>query len=210
MSFIKIFITAIGTDSGKTLIAAILTEALKADYWKPIQAGYPRDAETVKGLVSNSVSKFHTERHLLMYPMSPHAAAEKENIQIRLHDFELPTPNNHLIVEGAGGMLVPINDEHFVIDLVDALSLPMVLVSNLYLGSINHTLLSIQEIKRRGLNCKGIIFNGEANEASEKIILKHSPFPLLFRVPRFEKINAEVVAEFASEIRPSLENLLLK
>jgi dethiobiotin synthetase len=210
MKSIKIFVTAIGTDSGKTLTSAILTEALKSDYWKPIQAGFPRDAETVKSLVTNPISQFHTERHLLMHPMSPHAAAAKENIQIKLSDFELPNTPNHLIVEGAGGILVPIDNENFLIDLAQTLSIPMILVSNLYLGSINHTLLSIQEIKRRGLDCKGIIFNGEPNEASESIIVKHSPYPVLFRIPKFGEVNAKIISEFASEIRKKLIDSLLK
>jgi dethiobiotin synthetase len=201
MTPFKVFITAIGTDSGKTLTSAILTEILQADYWKPIQAGFPRDTETVRNLVSNSTSKYHTERHLLLHPMSPHAAAAKENIQLKLGDFELPNTNNHLIVEGAGGVLVPINEEHFVIDIAQKLSLPIILVSNLYLGSINHTLLSIQEIKKRGMECKGIIFNGEPNEASENIILKHSPYPFLFRIPRFKEVNSKVIAEFSLNIR---------
>lgn len=200
----QLFVTAIGTDCGKTLVSAILTQALQADYWKPIQAGLPRDTETVQSLVSNASSVFYTERHLLLNPMSPHAAAAKENIHIHLNDFELPTKDKPLVVEGAGGILVPINDEHFVIDIATRLSLPIVLVANLYLGSINHTLLSIQELKRRNLPCIGIIFNGQANESSQTIIQKHSPFPILFHVPLLPVVNKTVVEKIAFELRCKL------
>lgn len=201
----QLFVTAIGTDSGKTLVSAILTQALKADYWKPIQAGLPRDTETVKSLVSNPTSMFYTERHLLLHPISPHAAAEKENIRIHLHDFELPTTSRPLVVEGAGGILVPINEEHFIIDLAEYLALPIILVANLYLGSINHTLLSIQELNRRKLNCVGIIFNGHANESSQDIIQKHSPFPVLFHVPFLPTVHASTIAQLAAKFGTTLK-----
>ena len=171
------FISAIGTDSGKTLISAILVEALKAHYWKPIQAGLPKDIDQVEKLVSNKESIFLKERFCLASPMSPHAAAKIDNVEIKLSDFELPkeSKNKNLIVEGAGGLFVPINyskngKADYVIDVIEKLQLPLILVCNLYLGSINHSMLSLEAIKNRNIKLKGIIFNGKSNSDSEQII----------------------------------------
>ena len=143
----KLFVTGIGTEVGKTVIAAILTEKLKADYWKPVQAGDLDDSDTMKvrALVSNSVSVFHEEGFRLNHPMSPHAAAERDGVEIGLEDFEMPQTENHLVIEGAGGLMVPLNDQDCVIDLIEGSGTEVVLVSRNYLGSINHTLLSIED-----------------------------------------------------------------
>jgi len=148
------FVTAIGTDSGKTLMSAILCKALQADYWKPVQAGYPTDSEWVKSLLRDTDSKIHRETYVFKTPASPHAAAALENVTISLNDFAVPDHRRDLIIEGAGGCLVPLNDRDFVIDLANRFSAEVVLVSNLYLGSINHTLLSWEAIKRRSLPIK--------------------------------------------------------
>ncbi|MFY7788182.1 MAG: ATP-dependent dethiobiotin synthetase BioD, partial [Thermoflexibacteraceae bacterium] len=110
------FVTAIGTDSGKTFVSAILTEALQATYWKPIQSGLPRDTEKVQSLVSPHLT-FLPEKYLLTQPLSPHAAAAIDGVQIAINTIQIPPNTGNLIVEGAGGILVPINQEHFVIDL---------------------------------------------------------------------------------------------
>lgn len=199
----KIFITAIGTDCGKTLASAIVTEALKADYWKPIQAGLPRDADTVRSLISNPLSKIHPEAYLLKTPESPHAAAKKEGINISLGDLKLPTTSNNLVIEGAGGMLVPINQRNYVIDIASVYNLNIILVANIYLGSINHTLLTVEELKRRQLNVLGIIFNGE-NPDSEKIILEKSKYPLLLKIQREHEITPEIVLKYAAAFRKDL------
>lgn len=198
----KLFITAIGTDSGKTLVSAIFTEALQADYCKPIQAGFPRDTETVMSLVSNSKSAFFSETYLLGSPMSPHAAARIDGVHIEPWLIQLPQSENpHLVMEGAGGMLVPLNDEDFVIDLPARLGLPVVLVANLYLGSINHTLLSVNELKRRNMDVLGIIFNGHANPESERIILHHSGYRCLLRIPQLPVVDRRVVRQYAALLR---------
>ncbi|HEY0769358.1 MAG TPA: dethiobiotin synthase, partial [Sphingobacteriaceae bacterium] len=171
------FVTGIDTDSGKTLVSAILCEALHADYWKPIQAGLPRDSETVKNLLTNKQTIIHPERHLLQTPASPHAAAKIDNVSIKLNDFQLPKTQNNLIIEGAGGCLVPINDTHFVVDLISRLNIDVILVADLYLGSINHTLLTVEALKHRSLRIRGIIFNGQSNPESERIILAHTKIP---------------------------------
>ncbi|RKQ51678.1 dethiobiotin synthetase [Roseivirga pacifica] len=194
------FVTAIGTESGKTLISAILTEALKADYWKPIQAGEPGDTERVQELVSNPITKFHPETHRLKLPASPHAAAKYEHKAIALDDFILPETNNDVIVEGAGGVLVPLNDHDFVIDIAKELNCEVVLVANLYLGSINHTLLTVDYLKRNDIPVKGIIFNGEGNEESERIIEKHSGYKVLLRLPKLSLVNQNIIQYWADEL----------
>lgn len=201
------FVTAIGTDSGKTVLSAILTEALQADYWKPIQAGLEeRDTNTVSDLISNTKTTFFPEAYALNTPMSPHAAADIDKVTIELDKIVLPKTDNNLVIEGAGGILVPLNDNDFVIDLVEQFPCEIVLVANLYLGSINHTLLSINELKRRNLKVKGIIFNGETNPSSEEFILKYSNYPCLLRVKQEEKITQKTILEYAKELVESLKD----
>jgi len=199
------FVTAIGTDSGKTFFSAILCEALKADYWKPIQAGLPRDAETVRSLLSNSVSKIQAETFLLKTPASPHAAAKLDGVKIELENFKLPETKNNLVIEGAGGCMVPINDEDYVIALAKKFDVEIILVSNLYLGSINHTLLTAYYLKSQKLKVKGIVFNGPANAESENIILKHTGFQCLLRIEQESKIDKDIVAKYATLLSEKLQ-----
>ena len=194
------FVTATDTDSGKTLVSAILAEALKADYWKPIQAGFPTDTDTIRELLSNTTSELHKETHLLKMPASPHAAAKYEGLNIQLEDFVLPQTQNDLIIEGAGGVLVPLNDQDFVIDIARQWNTPVILVSNLYLGSINHTLLTVNYLQKKAIPVKGIIFNGEANEESERIIERHSGYSVLLRLPKLSLVNRTVIQYWATEL----------
>ena len=168
----RIFVTGIGTDVGKTVVSAILTEALEADYWKPIQAGDLDNSDSIKvqNLISNEKTVIHTEVIKLNSPMSPHAAAQIDNLEIKLSDFKLPETNNNLIVEGAGGLMVPLNDNDLIIDLIEVLDVEVVLVSQNYLGSINHTILSLDALKNRGIKVLGVIFNGVENTETEKYI----------------------------------------
>ena len=197
------FITAIGTDSGKTLVSAILCKALQADYWKPVQAGFPRDADTVKSLVPECI--IHPETYLLNTPASPHASAKIDGVEIDLEKFSLPKTNNALIVEGAGGCLVPLNDKDFVIDIPQRLNLPIILVSNLYLGSINHTLLTINLLKQRNLTVVGIIFNGKSNPESERIILKHSDYKTIWHIKEEQEITQTKISEYAEKLKSKLQ-----
>jgi dethiobiotin synthetase len=192
------FVTAIGTDSGKTLASAILCEALQADYWKPIQAGLPKDSDTVKGLLSNTTTIIHKEAYLLNTPASPHAAAKIDSVHINLGGIVAPPASTRpLIIEGAGGCLVPINDTDFVIDIAVHLNTPIILVSNLYLGSINHTLLTVKLLQQKNLTVKGIIFNGPPNAESERIILLHSGYKCLLQIQPEPIINKEAVKKYA-------------
>jgi dethiobiotin synthetase len=195
------FVTAIGTDSGKTFFSAILCEALKADYWKPVQAGIPRDTDTVKSLISNADTKFHNETYLLNRPASPHAAAKRADVTIDLKKFVVPSVDTNLVIEGAGGCLVPLNDIDFVIDLAKRFKAQVILVSNLYLGSINHTLLSADYLKKNKFDVKGIVFNGPSNPDSEEIILKHTGFHCLLRINQEQAVTKEAVRKYAAQLK---------
>lgn len=199
----KYFVTAIDTDSGKTVISAIITEMLKADYWKPVQSGYPRDTDTVESLVSNDSTVFHPEGFLLNTPASPHASAKIDGVNISLEDFRLPSTEKDLVIEGAGGCLVPINDEDVVADLIALFKAEVVLVSNLYLGSINHTLLTASYLAEKGYTVKGIIFNGEANEESQRIILKRTGLKELLHVKKEESVDKGMIRRYAKQLEQS-------
>lgn len=187
------FVTAIGTDSGKTLISAMLVEGLGADYWKPVQAGAPHDTDQVKALVSRNDITFHHEQYVLHTPASPHAAAAIDRVTISLDAFSLPSTPKSIIIEGAGGALVPLNDQDMVIDIAQRLGTEVILISNLYLGSINHTLLTFQELKRRGLSITGIIFNGPKNPESQRIILHHTNLRCLGHIPPLSEVTPEII-----------------
>lgn len=197
----KYFVSAIGTDSGKTLVSAIICQAFGADYWKPVQCGFPRDLETVRGLVQDTRCNFYEEQYLLKTPASPHAAAKIDKIKLSVGYFQLPSTKNNLVIEGAGGLLVPLNDEENIVDLITHFEAEVVLVADLYLGSINHTLMSCEVLQSRKLKVKGIIFNGPENKESETIILKRSGFTNLLNIPREEAINPGVVDRYANELR---------
>ncbi|MEO6168614.1 MAG: dethiobiotin synthase [Chitinophagales bacterium] len=197
----RIFITGIGTDIGKTLAATILVEALHADYWKPVQAGSLNDTDSdfVQRMISNEVSVIHPESFRLTEPMSPHAAAKIDGVKIRLRDFHLPHTNNTLIIEGAGGILVPLNEKLLVIDLIEKLDADVIIVIRNYLGSINHSLLTIEAAKSRKLKIAGLIINGEPNKASEEIILRHSNLPLLGRIFTETEITQAIISKYSEQ-----------
>jgi dethiobiotin synthetase len=195
------FVTAIDTDSGKTLASAIVCEALEADYWKPVQAGLPRDSETVKNLVSNTRTTVHPETYLLKTPASPHASAKRDGVVINISDLKLPEASQDLIIEGAGGCLVPLNDQDLVIDLISRFNAEVILVADLYLGSINHTLLTIEALRNRQLPIRGIIFNGESNIESERVILLRSGLRCLLRIDRERHIHPGIVKQYAKVLK---------
>jgi len=198
----RIFITGNGTDIGKTVVSAIITEALNADYWKPVQSGELHNTDTmkVKQLVSNSKTVFHAERFRLQQPLSPHAAAEIDGVEIHLNDFLLPKTDNHLIIEGAGGLMVPLNSQLLIADLIKHFDASVILVSRNYLGSINHTLLTIQELRRRNIPIIGIVFNGEHTPQTENFIQQFTQLPILFRVDMESMINQQTILKYANEI----------
>lgn len=198
-----IVVAGIGTGIGKTFIATILTEAFEADYWKPVQAGGLdfTDTDFVKQHISNTKTVFHPEAYRLSAPMSPHAAAKIDGIEISLEKLSIPETKNTIVMEPAGGLMVPLNDKQLNIDLIKQWDLPVVLVSQIYLGSINHTLLSVEVLKTRSINLLGIIFNGERNPYSEEFILNYTGVKRLGRVNKEVTIDKIVIKKYASEFR---------
>ncbi|TRW22865.1 dethiobiotin synthase [Flavobacterium zepuense] len=204
----KLFITGIGTDVGKTIAAAIVTQALEADYWKPIQAGGLQDSDShkVKKYVSNNKTVFHPNSYALNTPASPHLAAELDGVTINISQITEPETNNHLVIEGAGGVFVPLNAEDTIIDLIRP-DYKVIVVSRHYLGSINHTLLTINALQQRNIAIAGIIFNGDAMPSTEDIILNKTGLTLIGRIENEPYFDANVIAQYADEFRGNLLNL---
>ena len=205
-----IAVAGIGTGVGKTFVAAILTEALQADYWKPVQAGNLdfTDTDFVRQHTSNKKSFFHPEAYRLSQPMSPHAAAKIDGIQIALDKLSIPSSSKTIVIELAGGLMVPLNDSYLNIDLLKQWKLPVVLVSQNYLGSINHTLLSIEVLKQHGILLTGIIFNGERNAATEDFILTYTGINCMAGINNENEVNKETIKRYAEEFRNKLNQFL--
>jgi dethiobiotin synthetase len=202
----KLFITGISTDVGKTIASAILVEALQADYWKPIQAGDldNSDSHKIKKYVSNDKTVIHENSYKLNTPASPHFAAERDGITIDIKHIIEPKTDNHIVIEGAGGVYVPLNDTDCVIDLIKE-DYKVVVVSRHYLGSINHTLLTIEALKNRKISIAGIIFSGDENNATESIILSKTGIKCIGRIEQEPYFDQNVIREYADLFR---ENLL--
>jgi len=202
----KLFITGIGTDVGKTIASAIVTQALEADYWKPIQAGDldNSDSHKVKRYLSNPVTKVHANAYALHTPASPHLAAAIDGVTISVHDIKEPiTENPHLVIEGAGGVYVPVNTTQTIADLIQP-DYKVIVVSRHYLGSINHTLLTVEALKNRGIAIAGIIFNGDENPATEQVILSMTGLNVIGRINNEPYFDANVVAAYADDFREAL------
>ena len=202
----KLFITGIGTDIGKTIASAIITEALQTDYWKPIQAGDLDNSDThkIQKYISNTKSLFYENSYALNTPASPHFAAELDNLTIDLKKIKEPKTKNNLIIEGAGGVLVPLNKKDTIIDLIQ-LDYKVIVISRHYLGSINHTLLTIEALQNRKITIAGIIFNGDENKATEEIILSKTGLSFLGRIENEPYFDKNVIRYYADLFR---ENLL--
>ncbi|PWA11725.1 dethiobiotin synthase [Flavobacterium laiguense] len=201
----KLFITGIGTDVGKTIASAIITESLEADYWKPIQAGdlENSDSHKVKSFLSNAKTKIHLNSYALHTPASPHLAAAIDGVQIDLKNIVEPVTQNHLVIEGAGGVFVPLNDTDCVIDLIQP-DYKVIVVSRHYLGSINHTLLTIEALRNRKIEIAGIIFSGDENHATESVILNKTGIKCIGRIEQEPYFDQNVIKEYADRFRESL------
>lgn len=172
-----LFVTGIGTNVGKTIVSAALVEYCKADYWKPVQAGdlHDSDSDKVIRLITNRISVIHPERFRLSMAQSPHRAAKHEGICIQPADFILPATKNKLIIEGAGGLFVPLSANFLMVDLIGQLAADVALVVRNYLGCINHTLMSIHALKSKGLPLKLLVFNGTFDLDTMEVIISHLP-----------------------------------
>jgi len=206
----KIMVAGIGTDVGKTVVSAILTTLLKGDYWKPIECGDPHTSDTA--VVTRWIGISHTihpSTYSLKAPLSPHHAARLENIVIRPDSITLPHTTRPLIIEGAGGIFVPLTLKVLSIDLFKSWDCQWIIVSKHYLGSINHTLLTLEVLKQLHLPVLGIIFNGEKNCDSENAILEISKLPFLGRLLPETYINSKTIQRYAKQWQPQFLEALL-
>jgi len=201
----QFIITGIGTDIGKTVVSAIITQALDASYWKPIQAGDLDNSDSLK--VQNWTTDSVTilpEAFKLSHPMSPHAAAELDSVEILKEALQLPLVEGSLIVEGAGGLMVPLNNKGLLlIDLFEEWNLPVIVVSRHYVGSINHTLLTVEALKNRKISIEGIVFVGDENEATELFILNYTSLKMIARIPLTSEVNTEFIQNQARILKAS-------
>ena len=205
----RLFVTGIGTDIGKTVTSAILTRALDADYWKPVQAGYETgtDSEWVKSMVPNCV--VHSETYKLKMAASPHIAAREEGVSISIPNIvaQMPSKNRNLIIEGPGGLMVPLNEREFVTDLIKVLPVKVILVSRNYLGSINHSLLTAEVCRKQNIPVVGWIFNDQYL-SYEQEIAGWSGFPRIASIPYCENINKEFIEQQSRVVRATITSLL--
>ncbi len=181
---------------------------MQADYWKPIQAGDLDHSDThkVKAWVKNDISQYHDNAFALQTPMSPHAAAAIDKVHIDTTVIKRPKTKNKLVIEGAGGILVPINDRETILDLIHP-SDKVIVVSRHYLGSINHSLMTIKTLQDRNIQVAGILFSGAEHPTTESIIEKMSGVPVIGRIDEEPFIDANVVSEYAARFSKQLQQL---
>lgn len=199
------FITGIGTNVGKTIVSAILTEALEADYWKPVQSGTIEgsDSAFVKSMISNSKTFIHPESYRLKEPLSPHFAAKLENVEIEMEKIILPNTSNDLIMEGAGGLLVPLNNKHYVIDIAKQCNCEVIVVVSNYLGCINHALLSIDYLVRNHFKIYSLVFNGTFQTEVKTAITDYAKGIRIIDIPELSPLTKETVYAVSREIKKS-------
>lgn len=199
MSF---FVTGTDTDVGKTVAAAWLMLHLEADYYKPVQAGLEEtDRQTVEDITGLSDERFHACTYELQQPLSPDESARREDVVIEMDKFSLPTTQRPLVVEGAGGLMVPLNDDALVIDLIQKFNLPAILVSRSGLGTINHTLLSLEAMRKRNIKIVGIIMSGEKSPHNRHALEQYGGgVPIIAEIDYLEKLNAENLMPIKPEI----------
>lgn len=190
-----LFVTGIGTEVGKTVCSAILTKYFNADYWKPVQSGDLEFSDSMKITSwTNENTICYPETYRLKLAASPHQSAKEEGIEINLNKFKIPETNNNMIIEGAGGLMVPLNESDFIIDLIEKLNVPVALVIKNYLGCINHTLLSIMALHQRKIKLKYLILNGNFPPDTERIIVKniHQKTKII-KIPHLNEITKEQI-----------------
>lgn len=204
----KYIVTGIGTDVGKTVASAVLCTALNANYWKPVQAGTEpmTDTERVRGLIPEHLKCF--EEHLVLQtPMSPHAAADLEGEHLEIGEIEVPHTLMNLIIEGAGGVMVPLNDTHHYLDLFRLWGYPVIVVIRHYLGSINHSLMTINTLQNAQVPIAGIVYSGEKHPSSESVIESMTGINVLARIPEMDPVDTKGVQDIAEAIKSDLEFL---
>nr|CRH07661.1 Dethiobiotin synthetase [Candidatus Magnetococcus massalia] len=194
-----VFVTGTDTEAGKSIASAWLVRQLQADYWKPIQSGLEEqtDSQKVAHLAGLSPGQVLPERFRLQRPMSPHISAELEGVSIGLDDFQLPQTTAPLVVEGAGGVLVPLNGRDLMIDLMVQLDLPVIVTARTGLGTINHTLLTLEALRSRGLTVLGLILSGAAYPSNHDAVVHYGQAPLIAHIPLLDPLTPEALAQVA-------------
>lgn len=196
------FVTGIGTEIGKTVCSAVLTKYFNADYWKPVQSGDLDFSDSMK--IKNWVGEntvCHPETYRFQLAASPHQSAKEEGITIDLNEFKLPQTQNNLIIEGAGGLMVPLNDNEFIIDLIEKLNIPVALVVRNYLGCINHTLLSILALNQKKIKLQYLILNGYFPFDTERIICENIQSETkIIRIPDIKNITKENIESITKQL----------
>lgn len=187
----RLFVAGIDTDAGKTLVSALFVKGMGMDYWKPIQAGTEphTDTEWVARATGLPKDHFHPEAFRLEWPASPHASAAREGIHIPATPPEFPISNRPLLIEGAGGLHVPLSEETLLIDWLEAWQIPVLLVAKTYLGCINHSLLSIESLRKRNIPLWGIVFNDGGRPESEGVIASFAKAPVLGNIPKLQDLG---------------------
>jgi len=198
-------VTGIGTDVGKTVVSSILAEALKAVYWKPIQAGDLNNSDSQKVAKYTSNVTILREAYSLSTPISPHEAADIDGLTILSSKLKLPIVESNFIIEGAGGLMVPLNKSGLnILDLIASWDIETIIVSRHYLGSINHSLLTAEILKLRGIKITGFIFVGDENKATESIILNTTGLKMIARIPIVKKIDKSFIFNQSEKIKSKL------
>ncbi len=208
----RYFVTGIGTDVGKTVFSAVLTSALDGCYWKPVQAGSLErtDSDEVREWLGEAFEdRILPETYRLKSPLSPHAAARLDGIRIDLPRLTAPATDRPLVIEGAGGLFVPLNDHDLVVDLIQKLEAQVIVVSRHYLGSINHTLLTLDALSSREIPVAGVVFVGNELPETERAILSRSGGPFLIRLPEVPRVDAAFIEKHAQLLRERLAHAKL-
>ena len=194
----RIFVTGTGTGVGKTMVSAILAAGLSARYWKPIQSGLGEktDTEWVREKTGLPSNHFYPETYRFRFPLSPHVAAAKDGTYVDLERMNLPQIcGGHLIVEGAGGIMVPLNEHHLMLDLMKKLAIPILLVAKSGLGTINHTLLSLDLLKNHLLPVLGVVMNGPSDSDNRKAIEHFGNISVFAEIEPMERIDGATLKD---------------
>ena len=204
----RIFVTSIDTNVGKTVCSSILCAGLGYDYWKPVQCGDLDFSDSMKVKSYSPLTKVHAESFQLNAPMSPHEAAKLESMDISINDFKLPK-SEEIIIEGAGGVMVPLNYKgNMIVELASMFKAKVIIVFKNYLGSINHTLLTIDKVKSVGLDILGLLVVGDEVTSSERIIEDATQMNIIARIPIVDRVNQKWVKEQGFKVKNKLDKFL--
>ena len=197
----KFFITGTDTSVGKTLFCSILMDKFLYDYWKPIQTGNKNDNDTIyiKKICKIPSNRFYKPAFSFRKSLSPHQAAKYENVSINLNNIKKPITNNPLIIEGIGGILVPLNNKNLIIDLIKKLKFPVIIVSRSTLGTINHTLMKIKILRKNKIKIYGVVLNGVMNKKNAQSIEHFGKVKVLAQIPFFKKISLKKIKNFTNQ-----------